>query len=75
MFATVGVNVNRCPTLVVTGGLSSETVSFEAEWDEQARAEFGELGPEEGRTERSGGDRDRGGDRGRSRRGGGSRRR
>jgi polyribonucleotide nucleotidyltransferase len=57
------------------GGDKPKVASFEAEWDEQARAEFGELGPEEGRSERSGGDR--GGDRGRgrSRSGGGGRRR
>jgi polyribonucleotide nucleotidyltransferase len=54
-------------------GERPKVASFEAEWDEQARAEFGDLGPEEGRSDR-GGDRDRG-DRGRARRGGSGRRR
>ncbi len=57
------------------GGDRPKVASFEDEWDAQAREEFGELGPSEGRSER-GGDRDRGGDRGgRGRRGGGNRRR
>ncbi len=45
-----------------------KVASFEAEWDQQAKTEFGDLGPAE-----TGGRSDRGGDRGRGRRGGGGR--
>ncbi len=52
-----------------------KVASFEADWDQQAKAEFGDLGPAEagGRSDRGG---DRGGERSRGgRRGGGGRRR
>ena len=52
-----------------------KVASFEAEWDQQAKAEFGDLGPAESaaRSDRGG---DRGGERSRGgRRGGGGRRR
>ncbi|MEP6625651.1 MAG: S1 RNA-binding domain-containing protein, partial [Acidimicrobiia bacterium] len=50
-----------------------KAASFEDSWDEQAKAEFGDLGPAEAGRE---GGRSEGGDRGRtSRRGGGGRRR
>jgi len=43
-----------------------DTASFDSAWDEQAKEEFGDLGPAEERSR--GGDRDRGGNRGRPRR-------
>ena len=55
-------------------GDAPKVASFEDSWDEQAKAEFGDLGPAEAGREgasREGGDRNRGG----SRRGGGGRRR
>src|SRR5262249_51992548 len=48
---------------------SSDTASFEAFWEEQARDEFGDLGPGEEPAPAPAGGRDRGGDR----RGGGGR--
>ncbi len=54
-------------------GDTPKAASFEDSWDEQAKAEFGDLGPAEAGRE---GGRSEGGDRGRgSRRGGGGRRR
>jgi polyribonucleotide nucleotidyltransferase len=50
------------------GGRSREGASFEAFWDEQAREEFGDLGPAEEGPPSTG--RDRGGDRGDRGRGG-----
>jgi polyribonucleotide nucleotidyltransferase len=41
-------------------GSSGKAASFDASWDEQASAEFGDLGPAEQPTRTGGGDRDRG---------------
>jgi polyribonucleotide nucleotidyltransferase len=49
---------------------ASETASFEAFWEEQAREEFGDLGPGEEPAPAPAGGRDRGSDRGGDRRGG-----
>ncbi len=53
-------------------GDTPKVASFEASWDEQAKAEFGDLGPAEAGRSDGGGDRGRGG---RRSSGGGSRRR
>jgi polyribonucleotide nucleotidyltransferase len=54
-------------------GEGRETVSFEDSWEDTARSEFGDLGPDEESRERSGGGGGGGGGRRGGRRGGGRR--